>query len=104
MLDLSKDQWKEQTAGNPNAVLVDVRTLEEVEEGIIPGALHQDIFDPQGFMEFIDGLDKSKEYYMYCRSGGRSGQACQIMDQAGFEKTFNLVGGFSNWDGEVGNL
>jgi rhodanese-related sulfurtransferase len=46
-------------------------------------------------------MDKSKNYYVYCRAGSRSSQACQIMDQMGFENTYNLAGGFSNWDGPI---
>lgn len=104
MQDITKEQWKEQVAANPDAVILDVRTLEEVEEGIIPGALHHDIHNPQGFMEAINAMDASKSYYVYCRSGGRSGQACQIMNQIGIENTYNLLGGFSNWDGDVAEL
>ncbi len=104
MINITKEQWKEQTASNPDAVILDVRTLEEVEEGIIPGALHHDIHDPQGFMEAIHALDNTKDYYVYCRAGSRSEQACLIMNQIGIKNTYNLIGGFSNWDGAVGQL
>ena len=46
-------------------------------------------------------LDVSKSYYIYCRSGNRSNQACAVMQQLGFEKTYNLLGGFNEWEGEV---
>jgi rhodanese-related sulfurtransferase len=46
-------------------------------------------------------LDKSKNYYVYCRSGARSEQACHLMSQMGFENTFNLLGGIMQWQGEV---
>lgn len=104
MQDLTKEQWKEQLAANPDAVIIDVRTPEEVEEGIIPKALHHDIYDPQAFMDAIQAMDATKHYYVYCRSGGRSGQACQLMNQVGIPHTYNLIGGFSNWDGEVAVL
>jgi hypothetical protein len=43
-------------------------------------------------------MDKSKNYYVYCRAGSRSSQACQIMDQMGL-RIPDLTGGYSNWDG-----
>jgi rhodanese-related sulfurtransferase len=46
-------------------------------------------------------LDKSKNYYVYCKAGSRSAQACQIMNEMGFDHTFNLEGGFMNWKGDV---
>lgn len=47
-------------------------------------------------IEDIDNL-KDEEVIVYCRSGNRSGQACQILDLAGFKNTKNLVGGMLNW-------
>jgi rhodanese-related sulfurtransferase len=41
-------------------------------------------------------LDKGKTYLVYCRSGNRSAQACQILSSKGF-KAFNLAGGIMNW-------
>jgi rhodanese-related sulfurtransferase len=38
---------------------------------------------------------------VYCKAGGRSAQACAVMNQLGFENTFNLEGGFMQWKGEV---
>ena len=79
------------------AVVLDVRTLDEVEElGIIPEALNIDIFKGQGFIDEIQKLDTSKNYFVYCKAGGRSAQACAIMNQLGFEKTYNLLGGFQS--------
>mgnify|MGYP006264303443 FL=1 len=47
----------------------------------------------------IDNLDKTKNYYVYCHSGVRSVQACQIMASFGFSNLFNLLGGISDWSG-----
>ncbi|MBF4983189.1 rhodanese-like domain-containing protein [Nonlabens mediterrranea] len=101
MKDITKQEWKELTANDENAVIIDVRTADEVAEGMIPNALHHDIFKPQELMAALEKMDKSKNYYIYCRSGGRSGQACQIMNQMGFETTYNLLGGFGEWDGDT---
>lgn len=101
MKDLTKEEWKEQIAGDDNAFILDVRTQEEVEGGIIPGAKNIDFYKGQEFVDEINKLDKDKNYYIYCRSGNRSGQAGTLMNQMGFENTYNLKGGFSEWDGEV---
>lgn len=104
MKNLSNTEWRQQLKEDNNAIIVDVRTLEEVEEGIIPNALHIDIYDSSGFMSSIQNMDKTKNYYVYCRSGARSKQACMLMAQFGIENTYNLTTGFSKWDGEISML
>ncbi len=100
-MDLSQEEWTEQLENDDNAVILDVRTPEEIEEGYIPNAIKIDIYLGQEFIDELEELDKSKNYYVYCRSGNRSGQACAIMNSIGFENTYNLEGGFMNWEGEV---
>jgi rhodanese-related sulfurtransferase len=104
MADLSQEAWASQLAEDPKSVILDVRTAGEVSEGIIPGAIHLDIFMGQGFLDGLEVLDKSKNYYVYCRSGNRSGQACAIMNSVGFETTHNLIGGFMEWTGDTDAL
>lgn len=101
MADLSQEEWSEQLQNDDNAFILDVRTDDEVEEGMIPKASQIDIYLGQGFLDELEKLDKSKNYYVYCRSGNRSSQACAIMNSVGFENTYNLEGGFMNWEGEV---
>ena len=101
MANLSQEEWSSKLEQDDNAFILDVRTPEEVEEGYIPGSSNIDIYLGQEFLEELEKLDKSKNYYVYCRSGNRSGQACAIMNNAGFKNTYNLEGGFMKWDGEV---
>ncbi len=101
MADLSQKEWTEQLENSTNAFLLDVRTPEEVADGYIPNATNIDIHLGQGFLDEIEKLDKSKTYFVYCRSGARSGQACAIMNSVGFENAYNLLGGFMNWEGDV---
>ncbi|WP_224489842.1 rhodanese-like domain-containing protein [Robertkochia flava] len=101
MADLTQEQWVAQLKEDDKAVILDVRTAAEVAEGIIPNALHLDIYKGQEFIDEIEKLDKNKNYYVYCRSGNRSGQACSIMNQLGFNNAYNLVGGMLEWQGEV---
>jgi len=104
MADLTQQEWVSELATDNNAVILDVRTPEEVAEGIIPNAIHIDIFKGQGFVDEVQQLDKTKTYFVYCKAGGRSGQACNVMNQLGFKKAYNLLGGFSEWQGEVSFL
>lgn len=99
--DLSQEEWAEQLENDDNAVILDVRTDAEVDEGIIPNAIHIDIYKGQAFVNEVDALDKNKNYYVYCRSGNRSGQACQIMEELGFENAYNLEGGILEWTGDL---
>lgn len=101
MADLTQSDWKKKLNEDENAVILDVRTQDEVDEGKIPNSVHIDIHRGQGFIYEVDALDKSKNYYVYCRSGGRSGQACAVMNQLGFENTYNLIGGISEWKGAI---
>ena len=101
MKNLTQDQWKEGVQKDNNAVILDVRTEEEFIEGYIPNARNLDIHKSEEFMDEINKMDKSKEYYVYCRSGARSGQACAVMQQQGFDNAYNLMGGITEWDGEI---
>ena len=83
-----------------NCVLLDVRTKEEFDSGFIKGAKLIDIMSP-AFADSIQKLDKSKTYYVYCRSGGRSGSACGAMANWGFGELHNLANGILGWDGET---
>lgn len=101
MADLTQEEWSAQLEKDSDGVILDVRTQDEVDEGKIPTTLHIDIYKGQGFIDEVEKLDKSKTYYVYCRSGKRSDQACALMNQLGFEKTYNLLGGFNEWTGDI---
>ncbi|PSL07854.1 rhodanese-like domain-containing protein [Cecembia rubra] len=97
--DLSNEDFKKGMTA-PEAVIIDVRTAGEFHSGKIKGARNIDLMSP-GFMGQIQNLPKDKKYYIYCRSGNRSGQACDIMSQLGFENTYNLAGGIMSWPYEI---
>ena len=101
MKNLTQDQWSKEVEEDKNAVILDVRTEEEFIEGYILTATNIDIYKGQGFLDEIEKLDKSKNYYVYCRSGARSAQACALMKQQGFENAANLMGGITDWEGEI---
>ncbi|MFJ5622855.1 rhodanese-like domain-containing protein [Peribacillus loiseleuriae] len=77
--------------------IIDVREVDEVAAGKIQGAVNI----PLGLVEFrMHELDKSKEYIMVCRSGGRSGRATQFLEGQGFN-VINMAGGMLSWEGKV---
>jgi rhodanese-related sulfurtransferase len=77
--------------------LVDVREVSEHNEFNIGGTLL-----PLGSIQAMDigelEVFKDQELICYCRSGNRSGQACQILDMLGFTNTKNLQGGMLAWN------
>lgn len=100
-MDLLQDDWVEDLKSDDNAVILDVRTEDEVNQGRIANSINIDFLQGETFLEEVDKLDKSKNYYVYCRSGARSANACATMNQLGFENTYNLVGGILQWEGEL---
>jgi rhodanese-related sulfurtransferase len=94
--DLTPAEFAEKI-GAPNTVLLDVRTPGETAGGIIPGAIEMDFRAPD-FAEQIKQLDSTKTYLVYCAAGGRSGQTCGMLNEAGFAKVYNLKGGYSAWN------
>ena len=79
--------------------IIDVRTPEEVAEGKIENAVNVNFYDAD-FKNQIEKLelDKTKEVYLYCRSGGRSGNAAKQLSDLGFAKVYNLSGGMMGWE------
>lgn len=80
-----------------NAVILDVRSESELSEGSIPGYKMINVSRPD-FADKVQKLDKSKTYYVYCRSGGRSAHACKQMADLGFENLYNVSGGIMAWN------
>ncbi len=77
--------------------LIDVRTPGEYKSGHIYGAVNIHIYD-QDFEQQIDKLNKSKTVYVYCKVGGRSAEAVEIMQKKGFKHIVELDGGMDAWN------
>lgn len=75
--------------------ILDVRTPEETAEGIISGAIEMDINGSE-FSNQIQTLDKSKPVCVYCKAGGRSANASEMLLQLGYT-VYNLDGGYDAW-------
>jgi rhodanese-related sulfurtransferase len=76
--------------------LVDVRTPSEFNAGHVPDAQNINFYD-ENFDQKIEILDKSKPIIVYCKSGGRSAKCASKLVEKGFEKIYDLEGGFSQW-------
>ena len=80
-----------------NTVVIDVREDKEIKGGMIKGANHITLGQlPTRLVEFEK--NKQSPVLVYCRSGSRSGYACQILTKAGFEDVSNLAGGILAWE------
>jgi rhodanese-related sulfurtransferase len=96
-IELSPQDFKSKLASTPDAVLVDVRKPEELSEGMIDGAINIDYKD-SSFTDKIQTLDKTKTYFLYCKSGIRSSDAARDMHKLGFENLYVLEGGIKNME------
>ncbi|MFM9911485.1 MAG: rhodanese-like domain-containing protein [Chitinophagaceae bacterium] len=96
MQNITSEELKVRIDAGEKINIVDVREPHENAEFNIGGALI-----PLGKIQSmqVDELDefKNEELIVYCRSGNRSGQACQVLDMLGFKNTKNLIGGMLAW-------
>ena len=91
---LSKSQARKK------AVLLDVRRPEEYAVGHLQGAINIDWLNPTDFEKGLQQLDKSRTYFVYCRSGKRSNAAAKRMKRKGF-KVYDMSGGYLKWTEEA---
>ncbi len=101
MQAISVEELKARLDAGESLHLLDVREPAEHEEFNIGGTLL-----PLGQIRNMetDGIDdwKDQEVICYCRSGNRSGQACMILESAGFTNIKNLTGGMLTWAERIG--
>jgi len=100
-MDLTQEEWAAQKAEKAESIIVDVRTPEEYDAGHLVKATLLDIRNPESFINGLKALDKSQTYFVYCRSGARSAQACELFKQYGISDCYNLLGGILEWQGEI---
>ncbi|MDG1917473.1 MAG: thioredoxin domain-containing protein [Flavobacteriales bacterium] len=80
-----------------NAILLDVRTPQEINGGMIENASTIDFYDAD-FSKKIAKIQKDKTVYVYCKSGGRSSKAAKMLLESGQTKVVNLKGGIMAWN------
>jgi len=89
----------QENRNNPDFIILDVRTPEEFAEGHIEKAINIDFYF-ETFRDELEKLDRNKTYLIYCRSGARSGNALDIMDELNFREVYNILGGIRDWEAE----
>ncbi len=93
---LPPKEFAQKFGAEPKPQLIDVRTPDEFAAGHIEGAANIDWYAPD-FEKQAAQLDKRKPVYVYCKVGGRSGQAAQKLTHMGYT-VFDLQGGFMKWE------
>jgi rhodanese-related sulfurtransferase len=100
MNTITAEEVKARLDAGETVHLLDVREPDERAVFNIGG-----IFLPLGHIQTMqtDEIDdlKNEEVIVYCRSGGRSGQACLILQTLGFTNVINLTGGMLNWQEKI---
>ncbi len=81
---------------DPMFIVLDVRTIDEFQQGHIPQAINIDYFSDD-FLEEIKALDKKKSYIIYCHSGSRASKTMEMMKKEGFLNISAMKRGFSAW-------
>jgi len=80
-------------------VVLDIRTPDEYQTGIIEGAVNIDFYE-NDFAIQLDALDKEATYVVYCRSGNRSGQSMTLLEKLGFVNVTEVQGGILAWEAD----
>ena len=94
---ITTDELQKKLEAGEKLELVDVREDEEVAAGMIPGAKHIKMMEIPNRM---NELEREMEYIIICRSGARSSNVCQFLQEQGY-KVRNMVGGMLEWKGSV---
>ncbi len=93
---LAVAEFSEKVKACPDALLLDVRTPDEFAAGHLSGAVNIN-WNGSGFAEKEARLDKSKSVFIYCLSGGRSGEAAKKLRADGFQSVIEMQGGIMKW-------
>ena len=95
---LSPEEAKTRLEENPAAILLDVRTQEEYDEGHIPGAVC--LPNEEIYPEMPVAFDRDAEILVYCRSGRRSAGAAEKLTDMGYTNVSDF-GGIQDWPYET---
>lgn len=90
------ETFKKSIEKTKNPLIIDVRTPQEFNIGHIENAKLIDFY-ATNFREQLIKLPKNQTIFLYCKSGNRSGQAYQLLHNAGFKNVKELRGGIGAW-------
>jgi phage shock protein E len=91
MNHISPNEARTLIENNKEIIILDVRTLEEFQINHLDNAINIDIYNTN-FKDQIDKLERNKSYLVHCKAGGRSEEACRIMEELGFKDLTNVLG------------
>ena len=89
----------EKHKGDPDFVILDIRTPGEYQSGHLQNAVRVDFYS-KSFADEIGRLDKEKSYLVYCRSGNRSARSMDLFKKLQFQKVYHLSTGINGWNSE----
>ncbi len=99
MNTISPEELKRKLDSAESITILDVREQHEI---YISNPDFETILIPLDQLpDRTDELDKNDEIVCICRSGNRSGKACQLLEEKGVEKAYNLTGGVNEWAKKV---
>ena len=93
---ISIEAAKELMDSNKELKIIDVRTPGEFASGHLENAVNID-FRNDDFQQKIAELDRNESYLIYCKSGGRSGQALDLMKELNFIYVKEMKDGYSGY-------
>jgi rhodanese-related sulfurtransferase len=95
---ITVEELKDRRDHGEALTLVDVREPHEWAISDLPGSIKIPLASlPHRLAE----LPQDGEIVVFCRTGGRSGNAVQFLRQRGFAKAFNLAGGINRWADQI---
>ena len=95
-LEIDAETVKAAIENNDNVVILDVRSDEEVARGTLPNSIHIELADIEAKIAKAVP-DKDKTIYAYCLTGGRSGQATQLLRNMGYTNAYSISQGILAW-------
>jgi phage shock protein E len=88
---------KAPSAKEKGFVLVDVRTIEEHERGVIPGTDLNIDYREIGRRHSELGVSLDDHIVVYCQSGKRSNVAADTLSDLGYKNVYNIRGSMNAW-------
>lgn len=95
MEDITVDELRQRITGSEKMNIIDVREIWEHQENNIGGVNIPMGMVPTRLAE-LESM-KEQEVIIYCRTGNRSGKVKQFLQQQGFDKVRNLLGGIEEY-------
>lgn len=89
--DITVAELKEMIESGQEFHFIDVRNPDEYEEDNL-GAKLIPLGELEDYLEELEDI-KNEDIYIHCRSGARSGRAKEFLEQMGFDKVHNVLGG-----------